>query len=633
MTIEELESQISYYSCKYYLGEPEITDEQFDALVDKLRILKPDSLILNTGWGFEVFENKVKHKYNHIGSLDKCKSYLDIPDIFKNNMVFISPKLDGLSAVAYYKNGLLVKGVTRGNGEYGQDITDKLTIILGKEIFDKRFTGAIRGELIISNSSWSALNQKYNGLISPRNFSAGIINRKDIDEDIQYIDMVVYKVVGQENKPYFEKRDDILRWLSCNFEHSVPEYYYPILNEASWNMYNERTFNQFKNLGYGLDGLVLTKSDVQYNVNTMGYNYTEVAYKYQSESTTTIVKDINWTLTRTQRLVPVANVEPVELSGAIVQNATCNNAKQVKEWGIGKDAEIKIQRANEVIPYIMEVVNTVDVDLPERCPICGELLSWEGVDLKCNNKYCKNIEYSNLQQWCEIIGETDGLQYTIMKQYLDKYNVNTISELYDKIQYILNDLHTRKLSITESKILEFFEKLNCKYAIPADKVLMALNIPRLGDKTAKQLMYEPQLIYDVYQYSQLSDSSIKVRQDLYDRLYSVVKDATANSILENLDKIGNLKYVLDNNKLNIIFYEKPKELKYVAITGSLNSMKRKDFEKYIKNFNYELSSNLKKCEYLITNDVNSGSAKNKQAKELGIEIINEENFLKKLNKI
>ena len=162
---------------------------------------------------------------------------------------------------------------------------------------------------------------------------------------------------------------------------------------------------------------------------------------------------------------------------------------------------------------------------------------------------------------------------------------------------------------------------------------MALNIPRLGDKTAKQLMYEPQLIYDVYQYSQLSDSSIKVRQDLYDRLYSVVKDATANSILENLDKIGNLKYVLDNNKLNIIFYEKPKELKYVAITGSLNSMKRKDFEKYIKNFNYELSSNLKKCEYLITNDVNSGSAKNKQAKELGIEIINEENFLKKLNKI
>ena len=548
-------------------------------------------------------------------------------------MVFISPKLDGLSAVAYYKNGLLVKGVTRGNGEYGQDITDKLTIILGKEIFDKRFTGAIRGELIISNSSWSALNQKYNGLISPRNFSAGIINRKDIDEDIQYIDMVVYKVVGQENKPYFEKRDDILRWLSCNFEHSVPEYYYPILNEASWNMYNERTFNQFKNLGYGLDGLVLTKSDVQYNVNTMGYNYTEVAYKYQAESTTTIVKDINWTLTRTQRLVPVANVEPVELSGAIVQNATCNNAKQVKEWGIGKDAEIKIQRANEVIPYIMEVVNTVDVDLPERCPICGELLSWEGVDLKCNNKYCKNIEYSNLQQWCEIIGETDGLQYTIMKQYLDKYNVNTISELYDKIQYILNDLHTRKLSITESKILEFFEKLNCKYAIPADKVLMALNIPRLGDKTAKQLMYEPQLIYDVYQYSQLSDSSIKVRQDLYDRLYSVVKDATANSILENLDKIGNLKYVLDNNKLNIIFYEKPKELKYVAITGSLNSMKRKDFEKYIKNFNYELSSNLKKCEYLITNDVNSGSAKNKQAKELGIEIINEENFLKKLNKI
>lgn len=357
MKPEELEAQISYYASKYYMGEPEITDEAFDALVDRLREINPNSSILKTGWGFEVFEDKVKHKYSHIGSLDKCKTYADIPDIFKDKTIFISPKLDGLSAVAYYKNGNLVKGVTRGNGEIGKDITEKLVKILGTTITDKHFTGAVRGELIISNSNWEILKQKYDGLISPRNFSAGIINRKEIDEDIKYIDLVVYKIIGQENKPILEKRDDILRWLALNFENTVPEYYYPILNEPSWNLYHENTFTAFKELGYGLDGLVLTHPDVQYNAMTNGYTYTEVAYKFQAESTTTFIKDINWSLTRTQRLVPVANVEPVELSGAIVENATCNNAKWVLEMGLEKGCEVEITRSGEVIPQILRRVD------------------------------------------------------------------------------------------------------------------------------------------------------------------------------------------------------------------------------------------------------------------------------------
>ena len=632
MKPEELEAQISYYASKYYMGEPEITDEAFDALVDRLREINPNSPILKTGWGFEVFNDKVKHKYSHIGSLDKCKTYADIPDIFKDKTIFISPKLDGLSAVAYYKNGNLVKGVTRGNGEIGKDITEKLVKILGTTITDKHFTGAVRGELIISNSNWEILKQKYDGLISPRNFSAGIINRKEIDEDIKYIDLVVYKIIGQENKPILEKRDDILRWLALNFENTVPEYYYPILNEPSWNLYHENTFTAFKELGYGLDGLVLTHPDVQYNAMTNGYTYTEVAYKFQAESTTTFIKDINWSLTRTQRLVPVANVEPVELSGAIVENATCNNAKQVKEWGLGKGAEIEICRSNEVIPFIMNVIQPSDEPLPERCPVCGGLLSWEGVDLKCNNSDCANLDYSNLQQWCETIGETDGLQYTIMKQYLDKYGISTLEDLYNNQDFVLNDLRTRKLSITETKILDFFHKLY-ECAIPADKALIALNIPRLGDKTAKLLMSEAELVHDLYEFALLYEKqgNLPIPTDLYDRLYAVVKDATTTSILDNLDKVSNLKYLWGAYKLGLIFYTKNEtNIKYVAVTGALKTMKRKDFEKFIAEYGYELSSNLKKCEYLITNDPTSGSSKNKQALEYGITIITEEDFLNKL---
>ena len=90
-------------------------------------------------------------------------------------------------------------------------------------------------------------------MIAPRNFAAGIINRKDIDEDIKYIDLVVYKIVGQENKPICNNREDVLQWLKLNFKHCIPIYYYPVLNESSWNAFHEQTFEAFKQLGYGLD--------------------------------------------------------------------------------------------------------------------------------------------------------------------------------------------------------------------------------------------------------------------------------------------------------------------------------------------------------------------------------------------
>ena len=232
------------------VGDTKISDEQFDLLVDRLRQLKPDSKVLTTGWGFEVEGDKIKHKYGLVGSLDKCKSFNDFPDRFKDKLVYLSPKLDGLSCVVYYQNGKLVKAITRGNGIYGKDITEKLKLIVGEEINDKQFRGAVRGELIIHKNNWDHLLKKYKDLIAPRNFAAGIINRKDIDEDIQYIDLVVYKIVGQENKPIWTNRKDNINWLSKNFKHSIPEFYFPILNKASWDMYNENVFQEFKKLGY-----------------------------------------------------------------------------------------------------------------------------------------------------------------------------------------------------------------------------------------------------------------------------------------------------------------------------------------------------------------------------------------------
>lgn len=629
MNKEELEAQIGYYASKYYMGEQEISDEQFDMLVDRLRILDPNSKVLKTGWGFEVNGDKVKHKYSHIGSLDKTKNYDDIPERFKQQTIYISPKLDGLSAVAYYENGQLVKGVTRGNGEYGKDITDKLRIIVGKSIGDNKFTGAVRGELIISDSSWQELNKKYNNLISPRNFAAGIINRKEIDEDIKYVDLVVYKIVGQENKPVITTRDEMLQWLQLNFENAIPLYYYPILNYSSWDTYHEQTFNDFKKLGYGLDGLVLTSPNIIYDNNTNGYRFDEVAFKFPAESTTTIVKEIQWELSRTQRLIPVAVVEPVELSGAIVERATCNNAQWVKDMELGKEAEVEICRSNEVIPQILSVLQPSKEMLPLVCPICGQRLEWEGVDLKCVNENCPNIELSDLQQWCENVGETDGLQWTLMKQYLDVYGVKNIDSLYQKKDFILNDLNNKKLSLTEIKVKEFFEKLYIN-KIDIEKALVGLNVPRLGVKTAKLLANRKDIIFNLMlmSFGQIKQDDLWTKESLLE----LVKDATTETILSNINKFGVLRFTYnDSNYVSsrLVFPKEIKEddKKFIAVTGALQKMKRKDFENYIAQFGYELTSNLKKCRYLVTNTPNSGSSKNKDAQKYGIEIITEEDFL------
>ena len=632
MNVEELETQIAYYSSKYYEGDPQITDEQFDSLVDKLRAVKPNSEVLKTGWGFEVVGDKVKHKYSHIGSLDKTKSYSEIPERFKNRMVYISPKLDGLSAVAYYKNGVLVKGVTRGNGEYGKDITDKLTRILGKTISDTKFTGAIRGELIISNDNWDLLKQKYVNIIAPRNFVAGIINRNDIDDDIVYVDLVVYKIVGQENNPIMKTRDDILKWLSLNFKKVVPDYYYPILNEPSWLAFHNDTYEQFKKLGYGLDGLVLTSPDVLYNSATLGYMYDEVAFKFKAESAETTIQRIEWTLTRTQRLVPVAVVEPVELSGANISRATCNNAQMVKNMQLGEGAKIEIMRANEVIPFIVDVIEGSNEPLPEVCPYCGANLVWDGVDLKCDNANCPNIKLSDLQQWCECVGETDGLQWTLMKQYLDTYGVTTIHKLYENGEFILMDLASKKLSLTEVKIQEFFEKLLIK-PIEVEKALLGLNVPRLGEKTAKLLAKNKDIIFNLINIS-LGNIDDNMYNWTKQKLMDTVKEATTTSIIANINKFRTLRYTyVDDfyNNSRLVFSNIMGSNKLIAVTGSLETMKRADFERFVNKYGYELSSNLKKCKYLVTNNPSSGSTKNKQAQEYGVEIITEKDFLNLLD--
>lgn len=507
---------------------------------------------------------------------------------------------------------------------------------MGNEIKDKSFTGGVRGELEISINNWERVKDRYPEAKNARNLCAGWVNSKDYNvDDIELIDFVTYKVVGQERDlsnlvadTVCTKRNptknDICDWLSDNFSKVIEHTTTMLTDRNSFDEMIRDTFETFKSdMGYELDGVVISGMEVIYHEDAKSYIYDECAFKFAAEEKETTINNIKWELSRTQRYVPVLEIEPVELSGATVQNVTGNNAKYLIENGLGVGAIISVCRSGEVIPKHMNTLEAADVNLPEKCPVCGHTLVWDGVDLKCAYEDCKNIEYSDLQQWCETIGETDGMAWTLMKQYLDKFGIKSIADLYNPIkkETIDNWAYMGNLSITDTKAVEFFGKLYIN-EIDVEKALLALNIPRLGDKTAKDLAKETdlvkQLIKDKETSSYLSETS-------HDGLLKVVKEATTQSIMENhYKKLKNILYIKDRIK-----YKETdnKEIIKVAVTGALNTMKRSAFEKYIESYGYELSSAIKSCRYLITNTPDSGSSKNKDAQKYGVEIITEQAFL------
>lgn len=269
--------------------------------------------------------------------------------------------------------------------------------------------------------------------------------------------------------------------------------------------------------------------------------------------------------------------------------------------------------------------------MPTKCPYCNKDLIWDGVDLKCSNEDCISKEYSNLQQWCEVIGETDNFAWLLMRQYLDKFNITTLAELYAKKDEILGWFNMNNLSITDHKAYEFFMKIFVDKVV-IDKALLALNIPRLGDKTVQILAQEKDLILTLFSKFMLEvfNSQLVDYVDIQTKLLDLVKGANTNSIMENKRRFINLSYLIKDDRIEFIRRQDKIDVKYVAITGSLETMKRKDFEKFIKQYGYEVTSNLKKCVYLITNDPDSGSTKNKDAKKYNIELISEKAFLKLL---
>lgn len=362
---ESMLQQIKEYSEAYYTGVALIEDDEFDALVEEYE--KEFGKINKVGWGYEPKGNKATHKYSFVGSLNKTRSTDNID--FRGKI--ITDKLDGLSCVAYYENGKLVKAITRGNGKEGLDITDKLVHIDGGNMFlpplssGAEFTGAVRGEIMMTYDKWNQFINKYkdDDYRNPRNAAAGVINRKDVDpERLSYLIYITYKIIAWEGRTYDEYFTTYEDHLNDLFYFGFNTVRYIKVSDDADPHKSLQEMEEIFNEGDGYvprDGLVIT--DNQLTINNEGVTFfNEFAFKFKSEVAITTVVDIEWNLSRTGKYVPTVITEPVELSGATVKRATGFHAQFIKDHEIGVGKKIMITRSGEVIPTITAVFQEYD---------------------------------------------------------------------------------------------------------------------------------------------------------------------------------------------------------------------------------------------------------------------------------
>lgn len=636
MGLNLLQRKIKEASQKYYTeGDSGVSDKQFDEMLDALKKEDPTNpLVTDVGHGYKVDEDttpgeKVKHRYGVAGSLDKCHDWKEFePGVEPSRDVshrYASLKLDGLSIVMYYENGQMTRALTRGDGTTGITITDKVLFIHPEyKNVHPEFTGAVRGEAVMSHENFEKFKALHPEAKNARNSTAGLINGKGIVDDLKFVEIVVYRVVGmttKTDKPMCTYTH-VQQFLRENFSRVAP-WEWVELSEGNFMEAMELLREKWYSI-YPADGIVLSSPGVSLRHTGNGYDieaiYPSIAFKFKAESAVTRVIGVEWNLSKTRYLIPRIQLETVQLSGTSVSWCAGNNADNIENLKIGPGAEVEVLKSGEIIPYLEQVITpSTDVAIPTHCPECGTELERCGVHLMCPNRACANAEVQDLLVWMENIAPYDGLGDTLKLKFLNEmFNGEpTIEKIYEKGNPIYSDP-------TPGAQIQMFREMYSQLftnKIKLCNAIRALNIPRFGEVTSRKLAQYPEQVMTLVYAAE--HPRIYIHPDGFEQK---IGDANYKSMMDNLWKFK--RFVFIKNNIDWTGEPKDESAVKVAITGKL-SVKRSAFEQELRDAGYAPGSISKDTCFLITDNPNSTSDKNKRADEWGIEKITEADFRQK----
>ena len=654
--IEELVELLNQAGKAYYEeGQEIISNLEYDKAYDELVRLEEETGIVlsasptqNVGYSVATALPKEEHASPML-SLDKTKSVETLQSFLGEQKGIISWKLDGLTVVMTYEKGELVKAVTRGNGRIGEIVTENAKRFRNLPLripFKGRLV--LRGEALIRYSDFAKINEeipeegaKYK---NPRNLCSGSV--RQLDPKITW-----------ERRVYFfpftlvsvEEGEDGASRESGGLPdfHNSHEAEFEFLEQQGFQVVGRRAVNkeelpgavsdfseQVKKNDFPSDGLVLLMDDISYGKSlgtTAKFPRNALAFKWEDEEEKTILREVEWSPSRTGLINPVAIFDPVELEGTVVSRASLHNISYLEDLKLGIGDEITVYKANMIIPQIGEnLTKSGQLPIPEHCPACHEetkiVQDKEAKMLYCENPHCpaKRIKQFALFTSRDALN-IEGLSEMTLEKWLGRGFIQEFPDLFSLEKHRAEIIEMEGFGQKSfDKIQENIEKAKNS---TLGRLLYALGIEGIGVSNGRMLA------------EAFSQDPYKLMDASKDEILQVkgIGQVLADSIVAYFQEEENRRIVLE--LLSILHLEKEEKEerrgisgKHFVITGSVHHFpNRKALEEEIRKAGGQCSSSVSQnTDYLINNDSTSGSSKNKKAKELGIPILTEEEFLKLL---
>ncbi len=639
---KELTEKLNAASRAYYQEAREIlSNYEYDALYDELAALEKETGTVLAGSptahvGYEVLSELPKERHESpMLSLDKTKDRDALAAWIGEHRTLLSWKLDGLTIVLTYRNGGLFKAVTRGNGEVGEVITNNARVFKNVPLRIP-FQGelVLRGEAVIGYHEFERINEeipeadaKYK---NPRNLCSGSV--RQLNNEItakRNVHFFAFALVRAEGMDFENSREKQFLWLK---EQGFDVVEYKVVTGATLSENMDWFAEHIEKNEYPSDGLVALYDDIAYGESlgrTAKFPRNSMAFKWADEIRETTLKEIEWSPSRTGLINPVAIFEPVELEGTTVSRASVHNISIMRGLELGVGDTIEVYKANMIIPQIAENKTRSGVrNIPEVCPVCGgvtEIRKTNDVEsLYCTNPECqaKKIKSFTLFVSRDALN-IEGLSEASLEKFIGRGFIHEFADIF-------------KLSSHKAEIVEmegFGEKsyenlmtgIERARTTTLARVIYSLGIPNIGLSGAKLICR--QFEDEVEQVLAADEEALAA----IDGIGAVI----AGSFVEyfrDVEKREHFEHLL--SRLTLVKEEVSGEQdlkgKVFVVTGSLTHFaNRNELKDQIEKRGGKVTGSVTgKTDYLINNDTTSSSSKNKKAKELGIPIISEEDFLK-----
>ncbi|MHA1612724.1 MAG: NAD-dependent DNA ligase LigA [Promethearchaeota archaeon] len=616
--ISELVKEILHHQYLYYNATPEITDSEYDLLMDELTQLDPKHPVLQlVGQDASVQFAKVRHviPMNSQGKASQSEEFLKWTQKMGYREYIVQHKLDGISVELQYVGGTFIRAVSRGDGIIGDNITANVMNMEGVPItVEPEFSGAIRGEILMDHRTFSA---KYSDQKNCRNTSAGITKRKD-GEGSSDLTIICYDVMNMAD-PFVDEKAK-LEWLEENEFTVVDTHTYTDPIEIV-KYRNSLTPIVRAALPFDIDGLVVKSNIIDWEDMKRDKPNKQIAFKFPPTEQITTLREVEWSQAG-NTLTPVAIVDPVELAGTTVQRASLANPGLIQELGIFIGSSVVITKRGEIIPKIERVVKTPDntssIPIPIICPTCkSELINLQ-TRLYCPNELCPAKELHRLRKWITVLNIKNFGEKLIEALY-SRGKVKQIADLYTLTVQNIMEIPRQGEKSAEKALNNLYEVKEISLA----KFIGGFDIEGVGET-----LMEP--IVDAG-----FDSLEKIRDAEITDLMKIEGYGEINSdfIIQGVKNMYDpMQAVLATSKIRLTKLKKVESLKLSGIslcfTGKLNTMSRGDAKDLVSQhggkFTTAISGNVN---YLVTNTPHSGTSKNQKAQNLGISIITEQEFL------